>query len=32
MIHLTTLILLAWHEILKDLQMKVTCIPRDVAM
>ena len=32
MIHLTTLILLAWCEILKDLWMKVTCMPRDVAV
>ena len=31
MIHSTTLILPAWHEILKDLQMKVSCMPRDVA-
>ena len=31
MIHLTTLILLVWHEILKDLRMKVSCMPRDVV-
>ena len=31
MIHSTTLILPAWREILKDLQMKVSCMPRDVA-
>lgn len=31
MIHSTTLILLVWHEILKDLRMKVTCMPRDVV-
>ena len=31
MIHSTTLILLVWHEILKDLWMKVSCMPRDVT-
>ncbi|KIM60170.1 hypothetical protein SCLCIDRAFT_124853, partial [Scleroderma citrinum Foug A] len=30
MIHLTTLILPVWREILKDLRMKVSCMPRDV--
>ncbi|KIM55486.1 hypothetical protein SCLCIDRAFT_134625, partial [Scleroderma citrinum Foug A] len=31
MIHSTTLVLLAWHDILNDLCMKITCMPRDIA-
>lgn len=31
MIHLTTLVLPAWRDILNNLRMKITCMLRDIA-